>query len=234
MNRTVLHLLIFMLFSSYATAQNNSGKKWYEEIVDDYEREQCKVIESDSDGGEPDRYIDRPFYEKRDCQYLNIVSICVLDEHTVVECKYVSPAEGKHICINSASYIRDRETGYTYDLLESPELPIKPETAELAKGENYTFKLYFSPIPKTVSCVDVIENPYSSAAFNFYKVDVTGQKHQKERTKVVVKKVVVTPKKKTTEKKTTESVAPTAPPKKETKPVEPIIKEPETNNQILM
>lgn len=235
MNRIRLYIFVLSLFPVYAFAQNAEPKKWYEKIVEDYEREQRRAIEDDDDGTEPDRYVDRPFYEKRDCQYLNIESLCILDKYTIVNFRYVSPADGKNICINSASYIRDRETGYTYGLINSPELPVKPETVRLSKGEELHFRLYFSPMPKQTACVDVIENPYSSTAFNFYKVDVTGLKHQKEKTKVVVKKVVVSPQQKEKPKNPPINAVPSQDSsKKKAMPAETKPKESEAEKQIIM
>ena len=190
-----------MIFITFCKAQNNEygNNTWYQQIIDEYERQ--KETEDAVYTGEADRYIDRPYYEKKECRYLNIISLDITNDCTLVKCQYQNTSKKAILSIGSDAYLYDRTDGCKYDILSCDEIPIYPDNVTVDKNTKLIFTIRFRPVPKSSTCIDMMIPQHNGSTFNVYKIDVTGAKHQAPSVKIVQKVVKQKEKK---EKKTIE------------------------------
>lgn len=120
-------------------------------------------------------FFDTDLFDRADPKKL--LSIEVTDEYTRIDFEYISPhiyVNGGWIEMDSNSYIRPVGSDEKFPLLHAVGIPIAPQKHWFkAKGVLHYYTLYFAPIPKNTTLIDIIEKEAPGDYFNFYNVALT-------------------------------------------------------------
>ncbi len=113
----------------------------------------------------------RPEYEGKSIDEIEILKITITDKYTIVECIHTNRYKLGWATAMPKTFIRVSGKTKKYQLLKTSRIPIFPKKHHYNKiGEKLRYKLYFPPINPNVKYLDIIEIEGSNKAFNFYKI----------------------------------------------------------------
>jgi hypothetical protein len=118
------------------------------------------------------------YTERTGDERVQLLRIELHKEYTKLDLGYTAPAgynTDGWLNIAKDAFIEHKETGERYPLTKTDNIPIAPERLALDDTlDRHYFSLYFPPVPKEVTAIDLVENEHNSdaarneAALNFY------------------------------------------------------------------
>ena len=117
-----------------------------------------------------------PVYDSRTLKIVDIAKIKITEEYTEVTMTCTAPSDYRltdqvYVYLMQSTLLVDRKTGKEFKLLKSEGIPMAPGKRFMMRAnEQFTFKLYFAPIPKTATEIDILEDKDAPNAFNFFKI----------------------------------------------------------------
>ena len=124
---------------------------------------------------ETESYVfENPISQYTPNEHLGVEKISLDDDFTRIDFVYIAPKHyinGGWIQMDSGCFIRPIGSEVRYKMLSAINMPIAPAKYYFkSKGQVHHFTLLFSPLPKNIKQIDIIEKLNEGTYFNFFRV----------------------------------------------------------------